>query len=246
MLHRRVQIFLAITALVAFFGVLPPPSRIAAKEPDFKALREKMVESQIQARGVKDAKVLEAMRRVERHLFVPPQLRSQAYQDHPLPIGEGQTISQPYIVALMTELLELQGGERVLEIGTGSGYQAAILAEIAREVYTIEIIESLATSARKRLEELGYRNIQVRHGDGYKGWPEVAPFDAIIVTAAPDRIPPPLIDQLKEGGRMVIPVGVGFQTLKKIVKREGKPIRRDILPVLFVPLTGEEVKKKKN
>ncbi len=160
---------------------------------DFKTMREKMVESQIKARGVKDPRVLSAMSKVERHRFVPEEFVTSAYSDQPLPIGEGQTISQPYIVALMTELLELKGEERVLEIGTGSGYQAAILAELVKEVYTIEIIESLATSAKKRLTELGYKNVNVKAGDGYLGWPEVAPFDAIIVTAAPDHIPNPLI-----------------------------------------------------
>ena len=146
------------------------------------------------------------MLKVERHRFVPEPLQDQAYGDHPLPIGEGQTISQPYIVALMTELLDLKGGEMVLEIGTGSGYQAAVLAELAKKVYTIEIIETLARSAKERLQQLGYGNIEVKAGDGYRGWPEAAPFDAIIVTAAPDHIPQPLIDQLKEGGRMVLPV----------------------------------------
>lgn len=212
---------------------------------DFKTLREKMVETQIKARGVKDPRVLSALLKVERHLFVPKEFHSSAYSDQPLPIGEGQTISQPYIVALMTELLELKGDEKVLEIGTGSGYQAAILAELAKEVYSIEIVESLATSAKKLLQELGYQNIQVKVGDGYLGWPEVAPFDAIIVTCAPDHIPKPLIEQLKEGGRMVVPVGTYSQELKKIVKRSGKIETTDILPVLFVPMTGEGVKQKK-
>jgi len=211
---------------------------------DFKKMREKMVETQIKARGVKDARVLSAMFKVERHLFVPKELQSSAYTDQPLPIGEGQTISQPYIVALMTELLELKGGEKVLEIGTGSGYQAAILAELVKEVYTIEIIESLAASAKKLLLQLGYPNIMVKAGDGYLGWPEVAPFDAIIVTAAPDHIPKPLLEQLKEGGRMVVPVGVYSQVLKKIVKRSGRIETTDIIPVAFVPMTGEGVKKK--
>src|SRR4030042_2223240 len=178
---------------------------------DFKTMRQKMVETQIKARGVKDPRVLSAMHKVERHLFVPKELQTSAYTDQPLPIGEDQTISQPYIVALMTELLELKGGENVLEIGTGSGYQAAILAELAKEVYTIEIVEPLASSAKNRLLELGYQNINVKAGDGYLGWPEVGPFDAIIVTAAPDHIPKPLIDQLQEGGRMVIPVGAYSQ-----------------------------------
>jgi len=212
---------------------------------DFRTMREKMVEMQIKARGVKDPRVLSAMLKVERHLFVPKDLQSSAYTDQPLPIGEGQTISQPYIVALMTELLELKGGEKVLEIGTGSGYQAAILAEMAKEVYTIEIIETLATSARKLLLQLGYQNIMVKAGDGYLGWPEAAPFDAIIVTCAPDHIPKPLIEQLKEGGRMVVPVGTYSQELKKIVKRSGKIEPTDIIPVIFVPMTGEGVKKKK-
>jgi len=212
---------------------------------DFKAMREKMVETQIKARGVKDPRVLSALLKVERHRFVPEEYLNSAYSDQPLPIGEGQTISQPYIVALMTELLELKGEEKVLEIGTGSGYQAAILGELAKEVYTIEIVESLASSARKRLSELAYQNIEVKAGDGYLGWPEVAPFDAIIITAAPDHIPKPLIEQLKEGGRMVVPVGTYTQELKKIVKRSGKIETTDVIPVVFVPMTGEGVKGKR-
>ena len=212
---------------------------------DFKAMREKMVESQIKSRGVRDPRVLSAMLKVERHLFVPKEFQNSAYSDQPLPIGEGQTISQPYIVALMTELLELKGGERVLEVGTGSGYQAAILAELAAEVYTIEIVEKLASSAQKVLLELGYQNIKVKAGDGYLGWPETAPFDAIIITCAPDHIPKPLLDQLKEGGRMVVPVGTYSQELKKIVKKSGKIETTDIIPVIFVPMTGEGIKQKK-
>ena len=212
---------------------------------DFKAMREKMVETQIKARGVKDSRVLSAMMKVERHRFVPKDLQTSAYSDQPLPIGEGQTISQPYIVALMTELLELKGEEKVLEIGTGSGYQAAILAELAKEVYTIEIVENLAASARKTLLELGFKNITVKAGDGYLGWPGVAPFDAIIVTAAPDHVPQPLIDQLKDGGRLVIPVGTFTQELRKIVKRAGKLETTSVIPVIFVPMTGEGVKQRK-
>ncbi len=212
---------------------------------NFKTMRDKMVETQIKARGVKDPRVLSAMSKVERHRFVPEEYVNSAYSDQPLPIGEGQTISQPYIVALMTELLELKGEERVLEIGTGSGYQAAILAELVKEVYSIEIIESLANSAKKKLIELGYKNVYVKAGDGYLGWPEVAPFDAIIVTAAPDHIPNPLLEQLKEGGRMVIPVGTFAQELKKIVKRSGKIETTDVIPVVFVPMTGEGVKGKR-
>jgi protein-L-isoaspartate(D-aspartate) O-methyltransferase len=212
---------------------------------DFKAMREKMVENQIKARGVKDLRVLSAMSKVERHLFVPKEYQASAYADQPLPIGEGQTISQPYIVALMTDLLELKRGEKVLEVGTGSGYQAAILGELAKEVYTIEIVESLALSARNLLRELGYQNITVKAGDGYLGWPEVGPFDGIIVTCAPDHIPKPLLDQLKEGGRMVVPVGTYSQALKKITKRSGKIETTDVIPVVFVPMTGEGIKQKK-
>jgi protein-L-isoaspartate(D-aspartate) O-methyltransferase len=199
-----------------------------------------MVETQIVARGVRDPRVLAAMRKVPRHLFVEPAQRAQAYEDHPLPIPGNQTISQPYIVALMTELLELQPGERVLEIGTGSGYQSAVLGELAKEVYTMEIVPELARSAAERLKELHYTNITVREADGYGGWPEHAPFDAIIVTAAPERIPEPLIDQLAPGGVMVIPVGGFFQELKVFRKSgDGRVTEKDILPVRFVPMTGE-------
>ena len=216
-----------------------------ASKEDFKTMREKMVETQIRDRGVKDPRVLSAMLKVERHLFVPHESQSAAYADQPLPIGEGQTISQPYIVALMTELLELKGPERVLEVGTGSGYQAAVLGELAGEVYSIEIVESLADSAKKKLEGLGYKNITVKAGDGYLGWPEVAPFDAIIITCAPDHVPKPLLEQLKEGGRLILPVGTFSQELKKIVKRGGHIEASDIIPVVFVPMTGEGVKQKK-
>jgi len=221
--------------------------RVSESNPtgDFKAMREKMVETQIKGRGLKDPRVLSALRKVERHRFVPEEYLNSAYSDQPLPIGEGQTISQPYIVALMTELLDLKGDEKVLEIGTGSGYQAAILGELAKEVYTIEIIGSLASMANKRLVGLGYQNIKVKAGDGYLGWPEAAPFDAIIVTAAPDHIPKPLIEQLKEGGRMVVPVGTYTQELKKIVKCSGKIETTDVIPVVFVPMTGEAMKQKK-
>jgi protein-L-isoaspartate(D-aspartate) O-methyltransferase len=241
--------FVALTSFILFmvFTQCTDGEKISESNPkgDFKAMREKMVETQIKARGVKDPRVLSALRKVERDRFVPEEYLNSAYSDQPLPIGEGQTISQPYIVALMTELLDLKGDEKVLEIGTGSGYQAAILAELAKEVYTIEIIESLASMAGKRLLALGYKNIKVKAGDGYSGWPEAAPFDAIIVTAAPDHIPKPLIEQLKEGGRMVVPVGTYAQELKKIVKRSGKIETTDVIPVVFVPMTGEGVKQKK-
>jgi protein-L-isoaspartate(D-aspartate) O-methyltransferase len=240
--------FLFITMILFLFLAVLIEGKEASKpipKGDFRAMRERMIETQIKARGIKNPRVLAAMLKVERHLFVPKESQSTAYSDHPLPIGEDQTISQPYIVAFMTEQLELKGTERVLEIGTGSGYQAAILAELAKEVYTIEIIPSLGISAQKRLQELGYRDIYVKVGDGYLGWPEKAPFDAIIVTCAPDHIPTPLIEQLKEGGRMVVPVGNYPQALKKIVKRSGKMESLDVLPVIFVPMTGEGVKKKK-
>ncbi len=187
-----------------------------------------------------DPRVLEAMKRVPRHLFVPRKLRSDAYRNRPLPIGYGQTISQPLIVALMTDLLEPKPGQNVLEIGTGSGYQAAVLAELGMRVYTMEIIEPLAQSAKKRLEALGYRTITTRWGDGYNGWKEEAPFDSIIVTAVEDHIPPPLLAQLKPGGRMVIPVGHRFMTQRLVLVRKdtkGRIITRHLLPVRFVPLT---------
>jgi protein-L-isoaspartate(D-aspartate) O-methyltransferase len=203
---------------------------------DFVLLRENMVRRQIEARGVKDARVLAALRKVERHKFIPPSIQHLAYEDSPLPIGGGQTISQPYIVALMTELCQLKPSDKVLEIGTGSGYQAAILAELTKEVYTIEILPSLAERARTLLEKLGYQNIQVKCGDGYLGWPELAPFDAIIVTCAPKDVPVALLEQLAEGGRLVIPVGDTNQELKLITKKQGQVEGRSILPVIFVPM----------
>jgi len=181
------------------------------------------------------------MAKVPRHLFVPEAVRAEAYEDHPLPIGYGQTISQPYIVAYMTELLEPRPADKALEVGTGSGYQAAVLGELVKEVYTIEIVEPLGLRARETLRNLGYTNVHVRIGDGYKGWPEAAPFDCIIVTCAPDHVPPPLIEQLREGGRMVIPVGgfLGGQQLVLLKKEGGELIRKATLPVVFVPMTGE-------
>lgn len=207
---------------------------------DARAVR--MVREQIEARGVRSVRVLQAMRAVPRHEFVPPQLQAQAYEDYPLPIGLSQTISQPYIVALMTELLEPRKEDRVLEIGTGSGYQAAVLSPLVQHVYTIELLEELAVSARQRLRRLGYTNVEVRAGDGYAGWPEQAPFDKIIVTAAPESIPQTLLDQLKPGGLMVIPAGPsGDQDLKVVEKdKKGATKTRSVLPVRFVPM----VKKK--
>ncbi|QJA05469.1 protein-L-isoaspartate(D-aspartate) O-methyltransferase [Thermosulfurimonas marina] len=211
------------------------------QEPDiYRRARERMVETQIAARGITDERVLAAMRKVPRHLFVDEALRDQAYADHPLPIGEGQTISQPYIVALMTEALELKGDEKVLEVGTGSGYQTAILAELARWVYSIERYPRLLERARRILEALGYTNVILRLGDGTKGWPEVAPFEAIIVTAAGPKIPEPLLEQLAEGGRLVMPVGDEWsQYLVKVVKKGGKFYRQTLEPVRFVKLVGE-------
>ncbi len=199
-------------------------------------LRERMVRTQIEARGVTDERVLKAMRKVERHRFIPGHHRSSAYEDHPLPIGHGQTISQPYIVALMTELCDLSGGEKVLEIGTGSGYQAAVLSLLAKEVYSIEIVEPLGKSALQKLEENGCSNVQVRIGDGYGGWPEKAPFDVIILTASPPSIPQSLIDQLAEGGILVAPEGDYAQELIKITKQNGTITRKTITYVRFVPM----------
>ncbi|MDR7435741.1 MAG: protein-L-isoaspartate(D-aspartate) O-methyltransferase [Armatimonadota bacterium] len=212
----------------------------AAPDPFLEA-RRRMVEEQIKARGITDPRVLQAMLKVPRHLFVDRKYWPEAYNDYPLPIGYGQTISQPYIVALMTENLALRPGDRVLEIGTGSGYQAAILAELTDKVYTIEIIPPLAQAAQKRLQQLGYTQVQVKIGDGYLGWPEHQPFDAIIVTAAPDHVPPPLIRQLKEKGRMVIPVGPPglVQTLWKISKVRGELQFTNLGQVLFVPLVRQ-------
>lgn len=210
-------------------------------EQKFTQLRIEMVEQTILARGVSNPDVINAMRTVPRHAFVPPEYLDQAYEDHPLPIGYGQTISQPYIVAWMTELLELKAGEKVLEIGTGSGYQAAILAQLGYvEVYSVEIIPALAEQAEERLQRLGYKKVHLKQGDGYYGWQEHAPYDAILVTAAPDHLPPPLVAQLKEGGRLVIPIGPpgSYQTLWKFVKQNGELTAYDLGGVMFVPLTG--------
>lgn len=212
----------------------------------YAAKRQEMVKNDIEWRGIKDKKVLNAMLKVKRHLFVDESQIDKAYNDYPLPIGEGQTISQPYIVALMTEAVALKGNEKVLEIGTGSGYQAAILAEIAKEVYTIEVNKKLFDMASERLSRLGYKNIKVKYGDGYQGWKEFAPFDVIMVTAAAKHIPPPLLDQLNEGGRLIIPVGktLLYQNLTLVYKEKGKYQMKDICSVRFVPMTGEAQKKK--
>ena len=206
-----------------------------------------MVERQLRSRGIDDPRTLRAMAKVPREKFVPKELRNSAYDDRPLPIGYGQTISQPFIVALMTQQLQPKASDRVLEIGTGSGYQAAVLSELAGEVYTIEIVRPLAQHAEVLLRELGYNNVHVKAGDGYKGWPEHAPFDGIIVTAAPDHIPQPLVEQLKEGGRMVIPVGkTGAQMLYLLEKRGGKIKQKAVTPVKFVPFTRDHAEDRQS
>jgi protein-L-isoaspartate(D-aspartate) O-methyltransferase len=230
-----------IVPLLATTGCEQAQTQVA----DFAAQRDRMVKEQIVMRGVVEERVLGAMRKVPREEFVPAEFRAESYTDRPLPIGYDQTISQPFIVAFMTEELRLQPTDRVLEIGTGSGYQAAILAELVAEVYSIEIIEPLAKNAEATLERLGYKNVQVKAGDGYKGWLEHAPFDSIIVTCAPERVPQPLIDQLKEGGRMIIPVGAKFaQELYLLEKKNGQLEQSAVLPVRFVPMAGEGEKSK--
>ncbi len=232
-----------VTPLVAFFSRHKRPDNHPASEKGYSKeedLRLNMINTQIRARGIKNSLVIDAMCKVERHLFVPEHLIDSAYNDYPLPIGYGQTISQPYIVALMTELLELKGGEKILEIGTGSGYQTAILAQIASEVFSIEIIEELAVKTKKRLNTLGYSNIKLKIGDGHLGWPEHAPFDGIIITAAPDHVPQTLIEQLKVGGVLILPLGSYFQDLYRIKKFEKGTTQEKITSVRFVPMTSRE------
>jgi len=235
-MRKKINLVIIFLVLMAVFPLKSSP------ETDYTEARKKLVEKNIRGEGIKDPEVIRSMLTVPREEFVPENLKKRAYENTTLPIGYGQTISQPYIVALMTELLEVEKEDRVLEIGTGSGYQAAVLAEIVKKVYTVEIIKPLAESAAKRLNRLGYNNVEVRHSDGYFGWEEQAPFDAIIVTAAADHIPPPLIKQLKPGGKMCIPVGQPFFThvLKLVEKKvDGSVVVKDIVPVLFVPLTRE-------
>ncbi len=215
----------------------------AISEEQLAKMRNEMVDTQIKVRGINDQRVLEAMRKVARHEFVPEEELNGAYDDNPLPIGYGQTISQPYIVAYMTMMLSLQGDERVLEIGTGSGYQAAILSVLTKEVFSIEIVEPLCRQARTRLDSLGYKNVRVLCGDGYQGWPEHAPFDAVIITAAAKEVPDPLIEQLKVGGKLIMPVGAFFQELVLLNKKaDGKMEKSKLIPVRFVPMTGEAEK----
>ena len=245
----------SLACFLVIFGLFPypsasPPVAISARGdersrtdwpelPETRDARERMVQEQMVARGIHDPRVLEALRKVPRHRFVPVEIRTAAYEDTPLPIGLGQTISQPYIVAFMTEALELKPQDRVLEIGTGSGYQAAVLSLLAREVYSMEIIERLGKEAEAWLKELGYASVRVRVGDGYRGWPEAAPFDAIIVTAAPPDVPPALVAQLRPGGRMVVPVGRGEQYLIRLRRTTNGLERETLLPVRFVPMVPE-------
>jgi protein-L-isoaspartate(D-aspartate) O-methyltransferase len=238
---RLLRITLCLLAALASCKPAGVPAR------DYAAERERMVQEQIVFRGVRDPRVLAAMRKVPREAFIPELLRELSYTDGPLPIGSDQTISQPFMVALMTEQLQLKPGDRVLEIGTGSGYQAAVLAELAAQVYTIEIVESLGKKAAETLQRLGYKNVEVKIADGYQGWPEHAPFDAIIVTCAPEKIPQPILDQTKEGGRIIIPMGrLPDQKLYLLEKKAGRMEQRAILPVLFVPMTGEAQKRSPN
>lgn len=227
-------------SLLASLGLMFVEPR-TADPVDFVLERKRMVEKDLRPRRITDKKVLAAMLKVPRHKFVLPGYASRAYGDHPLPIGENQTISQPYIVALMTQTVDLKPTDRVLEVGTGSGYQAAVLAEIVEEVYSIEIIKKLALDAEARLDRLGYKNVKVKYGDGYKGWMKYAPFDVIIITAAAPEIPQPLVDQLKEGGRMVLPLDRKFfaQDLILLTKKKGNLLKKFITGVRFVPMTGE-------
>jgi protein-L-isoaspartate(D-aspartate) O-methyltransferase len=236
---RRLRMF-TVGLLVVATTTAP-----AGETSDFVTQRAEMVQHQVAARGVSDPRVLQAMRKVPRHRFVPEGLRAQAYSDRPLPIGEGQTISQPYIVALMTEVLSLQSDSRVLEVGTGSGYQAAVLAEITPTVYTVEIKPVLARDAARRLKSLGYDQVQTRRADGYYGWESAAPFDGIMITAAVDHIPPPLLAQLKDGGRLVLPLGnpFSYQNLVLVTRHGDSHTVRQITGVLFVPMTGDALRK---
>lgn len=224
--------------LLANFSIPEDDNNVYAQK------RWEMVETQIISRGIRDSKLIRAMLKIPRHKFVPENLRDIAYGDNPLPVGIEQTISQPYIVALMTELLRLNSGEKVLEVGTGSGYQTAILAEMRCKVYTIEILEPLSEKAQQVLKSLGYEDIHYKIGDGYRGWPQFAPFDAIIVTAAPDHMPQPLIEQLNTNGRMIIPVGAQYQELLLIKKTDKGTDMKTVTPVRFVPMTGEAQKSK--
>ena len=240
--YRLSCIITLITATALLLNIWVSFAHTSETEESMQKARSRMVARQIKRRGIKDLSVINAMLKVKRHLFVPEKMIPYAYQDHALSIGHKQTISQPYIVALMTELLEIKKDDSVLEIGTGSGYQAAILGELAQDVYSIEIIQALGKKTGQLLKSLEYKNIHLRIGNGYQGWPEHAPFDKIIVTAAPDHIPKPLIEQLKTGGRLVIPVGKSHQKLLLIRKDKNGVKRENIIAVRFVPMTGEAEK----
>lgn len=235
-LFRKLVRQSAVVAL-ALAALVPPAGPVFAGD-SYTAQRRAMVAEQLRPRGIQKPDVISAMERVPRHLFVPEGVRDQAYDDQALALGQGRTVYQPYVVALMTSLLELDKGDRVLEVGTGSGYQAAVLSRVAREVYSIEIVPAIADQARKRLNVLGYDNVQVLVGDGYQGWPSKAPFDAILLSAAPPRIPKPLMDQLRVGGKMVAPVGGTFQDLQVITKTADGVEKRTIIPVRLSPMTG--------
>jgi len=248
-INKKIVLFLAI-ALIIFILIsngnkIEEKKEINGEVDKYAQLRKNMVEQQLKSRDINDKKILDVMDKVERHKFVPPSLVNNAYDDNPLPIGYGQTISQPYIVALMTQTLDVNENDRVLEIGTGSGYQTAVLSELVKEVYTIEIVKELAYAADTRLNNLGYKNIKVKNADGYFGWEENAPFNAIIVTAAANHIPPPLLQQLKDGGKLIIPLGstLTFQTLTLVTKKGSDLETEFITGVRFVPLTGEAQKK---
>jgi len=238
---KKIRHFLCLLSLIPSIVI----ADVISDNPTFKAAREKLVEKDIAGQGIADPKVLAAMRSVPRHCFVPKRLASKAYADTALPIGASQTISQPYVVALMTESLKLSGNHRVLEIGTGSGYQAAVLAKIVEEVYSIEIKEKLHRESSRLLKDMGFTNVKTRHGDGYFGWREAAPFDAIMITAAINHIPPPLLKQLTEGGRLILPLGnpFSYQNLTLVTKTGDNYVTRQITGVLFVPMTGHALDK---
>ena len=241
-MFRRISLICKAGCCLLTAAFVPPncSETASSQKTELAAQRETMVREQIAGRGITDSATLHAMRAVPRHEFLPLRLRGEAYADYPLPIGHGQTISQPYIVAFMTEAIRPRPGDKILEIGAGSGYQAAVLAHTGAEVYTVEIIEPLAEMARQNLERLGYKSARVMHGDGFRGWPEHAPFYAIVVACAPDKIPSNLVAQLKDGGRMVIPVGGGMEQELILLRKSGGVIEKhSVLPVRFVPMTGE-------
>lgn len=245
--NKKIILF-AIAVIIIFILIsngIKIEEEVTEEVDIYTKMRKDMVEEQLKSRDIDDKKVLDVMNKVERHKFVSESLKDDAYDDNPLPIGHGQTISQPYIVALMTQTLELNENGRVLEIGTGSGYQAAVLAEMVKEVYTVEIIKALSESAEKRLNKLGYKNVKVKNADGYFGWKENAPYDAIIVTAAANHIPPPLLEQLKDNGKLIIPLGstLTFQTLTLVTKKGNDLETEFISGVRFVPLTGKALEE---